>query len=175
VNQSMSDLASNVCLVTYTERKKETPAGSEPWFMPQQVTLIIDGTPIAKGRARATKTGRHYTPIKTRNAESNVLAAWIEQHGARRPHDGGVSILIRFVFEPPKSWPKWKRELAAAGAIPHTSKPDLDNLTKLACDALNGTAWIDDAQIHNAFARKDYGPQSETRIEITMFTKKEKP
>ena len=164
----MSNPAANVCLVIDEERNPATE-NATPWFMPQYVTFTIDGTPIAKGRARSTRTGHHYTPTKTRNAEAAILAAWLEQHGARRPHDGGVAIQIRFTFEPPKSWPKWKRDAAADGQIPHLSKPDLDNLTKLVCDALNGTAWIDDSQIHNSFSRKDYGTKANTRVTLTIF------
>jgi len=35
---------------------------------------------------------------------------------------------------------------AAVGTIPHTAKPDVDNLCKSTTDTLSGIAWLDDSQ-----------------------------
>lgn len=36
----------------------------------------------------------------------------------------------------------------------HTKKPDADNVLKAVLDALNGLAWVDDAQVFSATVRK---------------------
>lgn len=60
------------------------------------------------------------------------------------------------VFPIPKSWAKRKREQAAEGDICPMTKPDLDNVVKIALDALNGVAWEDDKQVVWIGARKEY-------------------
>ncbi len=39
------------------------------------IEFTIPGTPVGKGRARSTRSGRHYTPEATRAYESQV--AWL--------------------------------------------------------------------------------------------------
>jgi Holliday junction resolvase RusA-like endonuclease len=137
--------------------------------VPSEIMIEHPGTPIAKGRARSTKTGRHYTPAQTKQAEQALAVTWTRATGNHTaPHTGPVSVRLQFIFTPPTSWPKWKRELATAGLYPHLTKPDTDNLIKLVKDSLNGLAWIDDAQINNVHGRKFYGPESLTRLIFTF-------
>lgn len=130
------------------------------------VTFTLQGTPIAKGRPRFYK-GRAITDAKTRAAEKAMLAAWLQAVGNRAPHVGPVDVDVVATFNPADSWPKWRRELAKAGLWPHLSKPDLDNLIKV-LDALNGKAWMDDSQITNVRASKQYGPVAQTTVSITF-------
>lgn len=131
----------------------------------EHLTLIIPGSPVPKGRPRFTKTGHTYTDAKTRNAENAIASAWRMVSNGRPPHDGAIHVRMQCVFPIPASWPKWKRELAASseGRVPYVGRPDIDNLIKI-LDGLNGLAWIDDSQIINITARKDYGPEPVTRI-----------
>lgn len=50
------------------------------------------------------------------------------------------------------------RERMVIGQVVPTVKPDWDNVGKIVCDALNGIAWHDDAQVTQATVRKLYGP-----------------
>jgi Holliday junction resolvase RusA-like endonuclease len=59
-----------------------------------------------------------------------------------------VHITIRTARPLPKSRPK------SVESEPDTYKPDWDNLGKLVCDALNGVAWHDDAQVTELHAVK---------------------
>lgn len=140
--------------------------------MTDRITFTLPGTPSAKGRPRFAN-GRTYTDAKTRAAETSILAAYLVAAGARPPHDGPVEIDIVATFTAAESWPKWRRERAAASLWPHLSKPDLDNLVKI-LDGLNGRAWIDDSQITSITARKQYGPTASTAITLTLHPKPSK-
>ena len=165
-----------VTLDTYAKRKQIAPPVIErtETAMTHQVEFVQHGTPTPKGRPRSTKTGRHYTPASTRTAEQSLLAAYRLVAGARPPHTGPVEVHLEAVFVPATSWPKWKRDMALAGQLPHTTKPDLDNLLKLV-DGLNGHAWADDAQIFRATPEKRYGPAALTRVVITFHPAPTKP
>ena len=41
-------------------------------------------------------------------------------------------------------------------AVPPVCKPDVDNIGKIALDALNGLAWTDDKQVTALIVRKKY-------------------
>lgn len=69
---------------------------------------------------------------------------------------------VIFLFDIPKSWSKKKRE----NTTWHTSRPDSDNLLKGVKDALNGIAYIDDAQVCYVSAKKQYAEASGIEIEI---------
>lgn len=53
-----------------------------------------------------------------------------------------------------------------AGQLNPTKKPDCDNIVKIICDALNGIAYKDDAQITLVQIRKKYAdvPQVEVKL-----------
>lgn len=129
------------------------------------ISLTIDGKPIPKARPRFTRTGRTYTDAKTKTAEQAIRSAWLTQVGNRSPHVGPVSMTMIAIFEPPASWPKWRRQLAQGTQLPHTAKPDFDNLAKI-IDALNGLAWVDDGQLDMVLIRKCYGPKAKTVIKL---------
>lgn len=135
--------------------------------MTRTVTLRLPGTPTPKGRPRFTRTGRAYTDARTVAAEQSILAAWLLAAGTPPPHTGPVSVDLIATFAPASSWPKWRAARAIAGAWPHTSRPDLDNLVKV-LDGLNGRAWLDDSQIVHLTARKQYGNKPELLVLIHL-------
>lgn len=77
---------------------------------------------------------------------------------------GPVSLDVVIARAVPLSWSKAKRARALNGELKPTGKPDLDNCIKLLCDALNGVAWQDDAQIVALSVRKRYGEQPLTTL-----------
>lgn len=48
----------------------------------------------------------------------------------------------------------------------HTSRPDVDNVVKALCDALNGIAWTDDAQVAEIRASKEWAPRANTSATV---------
>lgn len=127
----------------------------------------IPGNPVAKGRARSTANGHHYTPQATENAEAWAKACILEQVGTPRL-TGALSLEIECIRAIPQSWSKRKTREALAGIIRPTSKPDWDNLGKLPCDAAKGLLWIDDAQIVDCRVRKWYGTDPATYLRLTV-------
>ena len=124
------------------------------------VTINIPGAIRGKGRPKFTSFGgkpRAYTDAKTVTAENWVRACASEAMGDRAPMLFALNVTMAIVVEVPKSWSKAKRAAALAGDLHPTSKPDIDNTVKLACDACNGVVWGDDAQIVRLQVSKCYG------------------
>lgn len=61
------------------------------------------------------------------------------------PLNGPLLVIVHFCIPSPLSLPNSKRE--AQHLLPHTKKPDGDNLEKFVNDALNGVVWTDDCNI----------------------------
>lgn len=119
------------------------------------VSFWIDGEPQSKGRPRFRRAGtfvQTYTPAKTLKAERGIKQ--VAGLALTRKLEGPLSMTVKALFTVPKSWSKAKRE-AAEGAW-YTGKRDLDNVVKLAQDALNGVAYEDDRQIAHLEAEARY-------------------
>jgi Holliday junction resolvase RusA-like endonuclease len=129
------------------------------------VTVVVDGTPVPKGRPRVGKFGNVFTPPKTRAFEATVrqLAA-LEMRG-KPPLQGPLRVELLVEVPIPASWPMTRRLSALAGEVLPTTRPDLDNFIK-AIDALNSIVFGDDAQVTDLRARKRYGMP---KLVITVF------
>lgn len=122
--------------------------------MSRTVTFFVPGVPVAKGRPRFAN-GHTYTPAKTKAAETNILLCYMAvEDRPTAPWEGPVTVAIGATFPWPKTTPKWK--LQYDGSVPHTGRPDADNLLKT-IDALNGVAWRDDSQCYYVTVKKRYG------------------
>jgi Holliday junction resolvase RusA-like endonuclease len=127
------------------------------------VTIALQGIPVPKGRPRISSYRgrvRVHTPEASKTYEEAVrLTAWREMRG-RKPFEGAVQVELRFQFAPPASWSEKKKLAAIAGEIPHTSKPDADNLAKSWLDAMNRIVFSDDAAVTKVTASKRYSAAS---------------
>ena len=105
---------------------------------------------VGKQRPRLdARSGRVYTPAKTRNAEQAIREAWIAENGYRyADFDGIVHVAVTSSRPLAKSNPRFWVGRADTG------KPDADNILKLVLDALNGIAFKDDCQIERASVAK---------------------
>ena len=122
----------------------------------------IPGAPQGKGRARSTRSGKHYTPARTAKYETLIALAGqtaMEQAGlALELMRGPVRFELDVICPIPASWSKKKQAQAAANTIHPTTKPDADNVMKACCDGLNSVVWVDDVQVVDATITKRYGP-----------------
>lgn len=121
-----------------------------------RLQIKVPGEPVGKGRPRFVRaTGRTYTPEKTERYENLVKLAFIKEYPDVIPLEGPLAVTMIANFSIPKSWSKKKQAIAAAGVLRPTKKPDTDNIAKIK-DALNGIAWIDDAQVVEESISKNY-------------------
>lgn len=127
--------------------------------------FVIHAEPIGKARPRVTRFGA-YTPKKTKQYEDLVKAEYISQCLGTDFGDSALEITVIAIYPIPKSASKAKHEKMLAGEIRPTKKPDYDNICKAICDALNGLAYKDDAQIVDAHCHKYYGEIPMVKVTI---------
>jgi Holliday junction resolvase RusA-like endonuclease len=132
--------------------------------------IVIPGEPVGKGRPRFSTRGgyaRAYTPKKTADYEEQILTAYMLQCKGERYEKGTyLSVSIKAYFKIPKSAKKADKEQMRLGKIRPAKKPDIDNVMKICCDALNGVAFDDDCQFTAGNIKKRYS--DDPRIEISI-------
>ena len=137
------------------------------------IAFTVPGHPKGKGRPRAFKLPngqiRTYTPDATAKAEESFIAL-AAPYAPAHPLTGPLALSLTAVFAIPKSYTRKKREEIAAGTRRPTGKPDLDNLTKLVLDAMNGVFYIDDQQVVDMTVSKVYGEAPCYRVQLSPAT-----
>ncbi len=137
-------------------------------------SFTVPGSPTPKARPRFTKRGGVYTDVKTVQYEMLVRQCFYASK-SNEPYkiskDKPILLSLKAYFPIPKSWPKYKQQEAAEGKIPHTVKPDYDNIAKSITDALNGLAWVDDSRVYAATVIKLYSENP--RVEVTIRGEKQ--
>lgn len=119
-------------------------------------TFEIPIRPVAKGRPRLGR-GRVFTPKKTKVFESN-LAAILKKTAPRAPLKGPIEMEIIFQIAIKKK---------SLWGMPHTKRPDADNLIKSFCDSAQGILFLDDAQIYFVRAKKFYSQSDGIFVRLT--------
>lgn len=130
------------------------------------IQFNIPGTPVGKGRPRFTGRGKAYTPKTTRNYEKLVQNCfhYTKCRAVVRENTPVMMTLTAF-FPMPRSWSKKKR--SKMDGRPCLKVPDMDNIEKAVCDALNGVAYPDDKQIFRINAAK-YWTDGEGYLAVTL-------
>ena len=135
--------------------------------------FVIEGRPQGKARARTFWNSRlgkmqSITPETTRSYED--LIRWrYKAAGGTYLGKGQFTVAIRAIYEVPGSYPKKKREAALKGEIRPCVKPDVDNITKVVLDALNGVAYLDDSGVIAVTVEKEYGEAARVEVELTAI------
>ena len=132
-----------------------------------QVTVIIAGPAVAKGRPRVTRKGFVYTPAATRKYEAYGRLAAQEAMVDRAPISVPVKAQISVDLPVPQSWSAKRQAAALAGYIRPTSRPDTDNYVKTALDAINGIVVADDCLVVELAAEKRYARVPQLTIAVT--------
>jgi Holliday junction resolvase RusA-like endonuclease len=125
----------------------------------QSYTFTAFIKPKAWTRARVNhKTKRFYTGEQDLHQRQVLQDAFLSQVGPlvaqgalRLPMEGPIRLAVSAFLPLPKATPK-KRRLTRKP----TGVPDWDNLGKQVCDALQGLAFANDAQVVTALVRKRY-------------------
>lgn len=115
------------------------------------IRVWVPGDPVGKGRPRfnvRTPTrpgGRHtvrtYTPDGTRAWEARAALA-ARKAAPSGPLPGAVAVRVLVLVKAPA-----RPASAARRLVEVRRKPDADNVTKAAIDALQGEAFVDDALV----------------------------
>lgn len=115
---------------------------------------------VIGGRARVTSDNKKLKPYRqsvTATVVDELNRQWIDTPVAQK-HEP-VCLSLKFVFNRPSSAPRKRRYPAV--------KPDTDKLIRATLDALTGVLYLDDAQVVNIAAAKEYGEIE--RVEIAMW------
>lgn len=135
-------------------------------------TVVYEGAAVGKGRPRATTIGgraRMYTPTKTADYEAMLAKCAREALLTAGPMcvDLPIDLTVAVTRGPLKSWSRKKAEHMRGRCV--TGKPDADNIAKAIADALNGVAYLDDAQIADLHITRRWGAYEEVRITVTAL------
>ena len=136
--------------------------------------FTIPGPPQGKARARTVYnkfSGRvmSYTPDKTVLYENLIKSAYEAALDRVAYIDKEpLTMFITAYFDIPKSTTKKNRALIDEGKLLPTKKPDIDNIAKVVCDALNGLAYRDDTQIVRLIMDKKY-TNDLPRVEVGIW------
>lgn len=131
--------------------------------MTRSLTLEVRGLPVAQGSARAfIANGRAFVATEG-NRTRSPLGAWRgaiaaearEAMGDEPAMDGPVSVRIVFRMPRPKSH-YLKAGLRPSAPSWHSSKPDIDKLTRAVLDAITVVAIRDDSQVVRLIVSKTY-------------------
>lgn len=133
-----------------------------------ELSFIVEGDPVGKGRPRFTRSGQVFTPEKTAAYERKVAVACRLAMRAKsiKTFDCAVVMRVDAYFPIPKSATKAQRYAAIQGLC-RPSKPDIDNVEKSILDGCNGVAYIDDAQVSDLRCRKLYATSPRVEVFIT--------
>lgn len=129
--------------------------------------FTVPTAPVAKARARSTRSGHHYTPKKTVDFESMV--AWYAKAAmAGKPlYEGALIVTLYYGIPIPKILePRIKK----GELIYPTKRPDMDNYEKSVLDGMNGVVYKDDSQIVATFHKKRYTRNPRVVISVDSAT-----
>ncbi len=135
------------------------------------IEFTVPGEPVAKGRHRTFMHQgviKSKTPVKTVNYETLIAEMFFINYPRFVPLDGPLAIGLKMFMKVPPSDSKKKQAAKLAGEIRPTKKPDFSNVLKVAEDALNNRAFIDDKQIVDILPGCGKWYSDRPRIEITI-------
>lgn len=143
--------------------------------MSEAVELTIPGKPVALSRTGHGQFGGRWLASSSSRQLGLIVAAWERAGEPRLPDDAPLEVQLRFYFERPASHFGTGRNAGIlkprfAGTEP-TGRPDLDNLAKLAIEALQGNAYKDDSRIVFLVAGKAYSDRARTEIAVRPSTR----
>lgn len=131
-------------------------------------TLFIPGVPAPQGSKRHLGGGVMVeSSARVRPWRTDIREAALGLRDMRAadelpsiiPAGQAVDVTLTFCMPRPKSHYRGGRrahELRDTAPTWHTSRPDVDKLTRTVLDALSGVWWVDDSQVAMVTAAKSY-------------------
>lgn len=140
----------------------------------QDIRFTVPAIPIAQPRPRAFSVGPFRSrivsapaghPVKTFKASCRMAA---QEAYSGPPLEGPLALSLIFVMPRPAN-KRWKKR--PMPRMPHTCKPDADNLVKSFKDALNKIMWNDDSQIYELRCVKTIAAGDEQpHVEVVIWS-----
>lgn len=110
------------------------------------MSITVPVVPVPQPRQRHAMIGGHVRNYTPTGHPVNVFKAAMQLAVAEQlkvPIEGPIMLEADFFLPRTKAQMRSRWE----GPIPHTARPDTDNLVKALKDALKGIAWRDDSQV----------------------------
>lgn len=128
------------------------------------------GDIVGKARPRMnTRTGKAYTPTKTKNYEFFLRQSFINKYPNFETIESRVKVTMIAYYDIPKSTSKKQAAEMLAGNISPTKKPDIDNVIKIILDAMNKFAFKDDTQVTKLEIEKIYANEPKIYLKIEEY------
>lgn len=128
--------------------------------VPGRTVFCLNVEAKGKPRPRFTKAGFAYMPKAYEGYEESIADAYRKAGGRLR--EGPVNVEITYRRRLPASRPK------KVTREPDLGKPDVDNVAKAVLDALNGVAYVDDAQVVELRIRKQRRRREEPELFVVV-------
>jgi len=135
------------------------------------IRIILDGEPVPYSTRITIWGGRigSQKPNKLKSWQARLTKVAFEAMHGRETLDEALDLTIRIYVPIRGRMTKAERALAEIEMLPVAKKPDWDNISKAACDALTAAkVWVDDGRVSDATVRMRYSPRP--RIEITILS-----
>ena len=116
--------------------------------------LIIDSC-IAQKRHRFAR-GFVYDPS---SKDKKIAIQQIKEQFTGKPYTDALKIKFVFHIKRPKAHfrtGKYSNELKKTAPVYHTKRPDVDNFVKFYMDCMNKLVYLDDSQVIELSATKEY-------------------
>jgi len=145
-------------------------------MMSKKIKIIVDEPPRIKP---ATSIGVIHSHVHTWNksTEAKKTLQWKiksaltpdQREFLLRDPEVEIRVQIKYFLPIPASASEKQKNLMSWGIMPHTSKPDADNLNKFHGDVGNDVLWPDDRQITYLAATQRYSPNPRTEYNIEIM------
>ena len=116
--------------------------------------LRIDNC-IAQKRHRFAR-GFVYDPS---SKDKKIAIQQIKEQFTGKPYTDALKIKFVFHIKRPKAHfrtGKYSNELKKTAPVYHTKRPDVDNYVKFYMDCMNNVVYLDDSQVIDIYAKKEY-------------------
>ena len=110
---------------------------------------------IAQKRHRFAR-GFVYDPS---SKDKKIAIQQIKEQFTGKPYTDALKIKFVFHIKRPKAHfrtGKYSNELKKTAPVYHTKRPDIDNFVKFYMDCMNKIVYLDDSQVIEIYAKKEY-------------------
>lgn len=130
------------------------------------ISIELFGNPVPQARPRIVRRGA-FTHAYDPHSKLKEGYKWqIKSQYRGVPMTVPLCADLIFFMPIPKSSSGIKKRQMANGVIPHTKKPDLDNMVKFIFDCLNALVFKDDSLIIELRCKKIYSDSPGTLIRL---------